>query len=177
MSFCAIYCWLTHRTFTRMDAAELRERGSAAARHTERWWHSFLGTTDSTGWTVFAATTATVLVLILARNEYIRDDPAYAFFGLGAAAGSWLLMAYAFALTYMRAHSVGEGLEFPFEGDAEFGDFLSHSVFVSTFLGPQAKVRSRAIQSTMRTHALLAFMFNAVVVAMTVSLLFGTLSS
>lgn len=177
VSFCAIYCWLTHRTFSRMDSSELRARARAAAQQEERWWHAFVGSTDSAGWTVYGAGIATVLVVILARNDYVSEDPAYVFLGMAVAAGSWVLMAYSYALTYMRADADRAALEFPFEEAPVFGDYLSYSVFVSTFLGPQAAVRSREIFSTMRTHALLAFVFNAVVVAMTVSLLFGTLSS
>lgn len=114
--------------------------------------------------------------MILAQNGYIREEPIYVFLGLAVAGGSWVLRAYSYALTYMRAHASGGVIEFPFDEAPVFGGYLSHSIFVSTFLGPQARVRSRDVLTGMRTHALLAFMFNAVVVAMTVSLLFGTLT-
>ena len=176
VAFCAIYCGLTHRVFAKMGPDEFLEIARSKARADKKWWHSWVGSTDPAGWTVLGGVVATALVVILAQNGYSREDPIYIFLGLAVAAGSWVLMAYSYSLTYMRAHGAGEVVDFPFDEQPVFGDFLSHAVFVSTFLGPQARVRSRSVLNAMRTHALLAFMFNAVVVAMTVSLLFGTFS-
>lgn len=176
VAFCAIYCGLTHRVFAKMGPDEFRETAQSKARADNKWWHSWVGSTDPAGWTVLGAIVATVFVVVLAQNGYSREDSIYIFLGLAVAAGSWVLMAYSYSLTYMRAHGAGEVVEFPFDEPPVFEDFLSHAVFVSTFLGPQARVRSRSVLNAMRTHALLAFMFNAVVVAMTVSLLFGTFS-
>lgn len=176
VAFCAIYCGLTHRVFAKMGPDEFRRTARQKALAEKKWWHSMVGSTDPANWTVLGGVVATALVVILAQNGYSREDPIYIFLGLAVAAGSWVLMAYSYSLTYIRAHGAGEVVDFPFDEPPVFEDFLSHSVFVSTFLGPQARVRSRSVLNAMRTHALLAFMFNAVVVAMTVSLLFGTIS-
>ena len=176
VAFCALYCGLTHRVFARMGPGEFWETARSKARVENKWWHSLVGSTDPASWTVFGGVVATGLVVLLAQNGYSREDPIYVFLGLAVAAGSWVLMAYSYALTYMRAHGGGEVMDFPFDEQPVFEDFLSHAVFVSTFLGSQVRVRSRGVLNAMRTHALLAFMFNAVVVAMTVSLLFGSFS-
>ena len=89
--------------------------------------------------------------------------------GLLTVAGSWGLMVYAFAEKYLDLHLRGEHIDLP-DAAPEFGDFLSHSVAVSTMSGVRSD--SRVTRSAVRSHTLVAFGFNTVIVAMTVSLLF-----
>lgn len=113
VAFCALYCGLTHRVFARMGPGKFWETARSKARVENKWWHSMVGSTDPASWTVFGGVVATGLVVLLAQNGYSREDPIYVFLGLAVAAGSWVLMAYSYALTYMRAHGGGEVMDFP----------------------------------------------------------------
>lgn len=92
-------------------------------------------------------------------------------------------MVYAFALQYLRLdagrRADGERhLVVDVEGDPQFGDYLTLAVLLSAMAATvSGHLRSRAAWTLARTHVLLAFAFNSVVVAMMVSLLFGGLGS
>lgn len=91
---------------------------------------------------------------------------------LATAATSWATMVYAFALKYFRLNAAGERIEFDIDEAPRFGDFVSMSVMVSSIGAMSAGTpRTRKGLATVRTHTCIAFVFNALVVAMTVSIL------
>lgn len=96
---------------------------------------------------------------------------------LATAAVSWATMVYAFALQYLRLDAGGERITFDIDEAPEFADFLSMSVMVSSIGAMSAGTpRTRASLRAARSHTYIAFIFNALAVAMTVSI-FGSLVS
>ena len=88
------------------------------------------------------------------------------------AATAWATVVYAFGLQYFRLHSAGEDFEFDFDDSPRFTDFLSHALVISsagsyTVAAPTTRAAMRAV----RSHTVIAFVFNALVIAMTVSLI------
>lgn len=172
-----LYCGITHLYMRRIDSERFLRLSAEQGRRKRRIWERWLGNESAESLTMTGALLSAAFVLGLAHSGQLRDGAVNLFLGFGGVAASWALMAYSFAGTYARKHAVGEKLAFPFPDPPVFGDFLSHSIFISTFLGSQAKASSPEVFTAMRTHSMLAFVFNAVIVAMTVSVLFGTLVS
>lgn len=97
---------------------------------------------------------------------------------LTTTAGAWTTVTYAFALRYFRLHAAGERIEFDIDEDPRFLDFVSMAVMVSSVGAMSAGTpRTRAGLSTVRSHTALAFVFNAFVVAMVVSLVAGLIAT
>lgn len=97
---------------------------------------------------------------------------------LGTAAVSWATMVYAFTLQYFRLHCGGERITFDIDEEPVFNDFLSMSVMVSSVGAMSAGTpRTRASLNAVRRHTWVSFLFNALVVAMTVSILGSLISS
>lgn len=98
------------------------------------------------------------------------------------AATSWATIVYAFALRYFRLNAGGETITFDLAehatGIPQFIDFVSMSVMVSSVGALSAGTpRTRASLAAVRTHTFIAFGFNALVVAMTVSLVTSLIAS
>lgn len=84
----------------------------------------------------------------------------------------WATVVYAFGPQYFRLHSAGEDFEFDFDDSPRFTDFLSPALVISsagsyTAAAPTIRAAMRAV----RSHTVIAFVFNALVIAMTVSLI------
>lgn len=92
-------------------------------------------------------------------------------------------MVYSFALTYMRVDAgspadTDSKMIFHGEPPTEFADYLTLAVLASTMAATiSATIRSRRAWRVIRTNVVLAFVFNSVIIAMMVSLLFGGLAS
>jgi len=112
-----------------------------------------------------------IIVIAASRLTGFQDHLWLPVLGLFTVAGSWGLMVVAYAEQYLRLHLQGEDMDLPGdEGAVEFGDLLSISVAVSTMVG--TRTTSRRVRTAVRSHTLVAFAFNTVIVAMTLSLLF-----
>jgi uncharacterized membrane protein len=85
---------------------------------------------------------------------------------------AWATMVVTYAADYARRQAVSPGLEFPGEPPTGFGDYLYLSTAVSTTFGTtDVTVRTRALRRVVTGHALIAFVFNTVVVGLLVSTL------
>ena len=98
---------------------------------------------------------------------------------------SWLLIHAVFALRYAHeyytrssdAPALDGGLEFPQEGSPDYWDFFYFSVVLSmTFQVSDVQITSRKLRRLATLHGMLGFMFNTVIVALTVNLASGLLS-
>ncbi|WP_051297682.1 DUF1345 domain-containing protein [Brevibacterium album] len=174
--FAGLYCFLTHRVHSRLRPEALRRLGAEQHAAPVHWWHSLLGSNSAENVTLAASVVSAALVLAIAQSGRLGEEPGLVLLGFGAAAGSWAVMVYSFALRYLRLHAAGARMDFPVPGEPRFGDYLTLSVFVSTLIGGHASPRTRTVWTVMRTHVLLAFAFNTVIVAMTVSLLLAGLA-
>ena len=127
-----------------------------------------------------ASMAAITLELQAARQQH---DPRYALLALTTVAGSWLLLPVEFGIAYAsRYHSggkAGHGLEFPGddEGPPDYGDFLYFSITVAaTSQTSDVCVSSRAMRRLVLVQALLAFVFNTGVLALSINILAGLIS-
>lgn len=173
VAFSGIYCFYTHVVFTGLDSPELHEICGRQYRAPARWWHSIVGSTSAESWTISAASVASALTILIATTGQLRGSIFMIMLGFCAVAGSWAIMAYSFALRYARIRASGQRMDVPVENAPVFADFLTHSVLASTMTGGHARLHTREAWTAQRSHTLLAFAFNTVIVAMSVTLLFG----
>lgn len=122
---------------------------------------------------------AITLELQHARQEH---DPRYMLLALSTVAGSWLLLPVEFCLAYAsvyhREGSKTHGLEFPGdEGPPHYADFLYFSITVAaTSQTSDVTVSSRPMRRLVLLQALLSFVFNTGVLALSINILAGVLS-
>jgi uncharacterized membrane protein len=96
---------------------------------------------------------------------------------------SWLFMNTLFALHYAHqfygddAHRQRRGgLEFPGCDDPDYWDFVYFAIVVGmTFQVSDVQVTSRSIRRTVLVHGLVAFVFNMVIIALSVNVVAGRL--
>lgn len=176
VAFSVVYLTWTHLLFSRADAARLRR--IAVVQHHRRpsalqlalgWRTSGTGTSSAALFAV-AAAVGTALVGV--------DDGWGPLLVLATVACSWAAMVYAFALRYLRLDAAGDTIRFDLSEEAVFADFLTMSAMVSAVgaLVPGTP-QTRPGLAAVRTHTLFAFVFNAFIVAMTVSLVVGLIAS
>jgi len=101
----------------------------------------------------------------------------------GALLLSWLFMNTLFALHYAHQFYGDDarrrrngGLDFPGGGDPDYWDFVYFAIVVGmTFQVSDVQITSRSIRRTVLVHALVAFVFNMVILALSVNVVAGRL--
>ena len=97
----------------------------------------------------------------------------------GTLAVSWLLTQAVFALRYAHEFyergqapgTVAGGLDFPKEDTPDYWDFLYFSIVLGmTFQVSDVQITSRTLRRLATLHGLLGFLFNTVIIALTVNL-------
>ena len=97
---------------------------------------------------------------------------------------SWLVMQATFAMRYAHeyyqrsdgAHPDG-GLQFPSEDDPDYWDFAYFSIVLGmTFQVSDVQIASRKLRRVATLHGFLGFVFNTVIIAVTVNIASGFLS-
>ncbi len=168
-----VYLALSWRAHSRMSSARLLEY--AGAQHARRrWWWSFLGAGSAENWTLSGGLLATLLVILGARVGYFDGSAPPMVVGLGAVTTAWVVMVYSFALRYAEVYARGD-LEIPFTTRPTLRDFVTISVLASTLFDRIAVPRTSQAAGAFRSHALLAWVVNTILVAMCVTILFGGL--
>ncbi|HEY0953714.1 MAG TPA: DUF1345 domain-containing protein [Roseateles sp.] len=126
-----------------------------------------------------ASLAAIALELQTARQT---QAPGHVLFALATVAGSWLLLpvefGIAYASLYHRSDKAAHGLEFPGDdGPPDYGDFLYFSITVAaTSQTSDIAVSSRAMRRLVLLQALLSFVFNTGVLALSINILAGLVS-
>lgn len=178
-SFAALYLSWTHLAYSRHGPRALGARARRENEVQRRWWSSLIGYGGASSWTLTAALVAIFVTVVIAQNATYRSDLLYVGLGLLCVASSWALMAYSFALQYLRLEASGvengtRHIEIGLEGDTGFSDYLTLAILLSTMAATvSATIRTRDAWLVVRTNVLFAFTFNSVIVAMVVSLLIG----
>ncbi|MDT8998921.1 DUF1345 domain-containing protein [Paucibacter sp. APW11] len=101
----------------------------------------------------------------------------YLLLAITTVAGSWLLLPVEFALAYASLYHRGDagahGLEFPGDTSAlDYSDFLYFSItLAATSQTSDVTVSSRAMRKLVLLQALLSFVFNTGVLALTINIL------
>lgn len=187
LSFTSFYLWWTHRTYTRASAAAIRSVAARDNRARGTLAGRLLSFNSPTDWTTAAAVVSVVITVVIALSPGAREDPVIILLGLATVVSAWATMVYSFAVDYMHVTLLQEGgtegpetphIRFSFDDEPGFSDYLTFSVMVSAMaVAAPAEITSRQMWRKVRSHVLLAFIFNTVIVAMMVSLLFGGLTS
>ena len=137
-------------------------------------------------WTLFFLVLAGVsisFVAILGEFDSMKDaarsvkDTKVAIVA-GTLAVSWLLTQAVFALRYAHEFyasgpldGIAGGLDFPKEDTPDYWDFLYFSIVLGmTFQVSDVQITSRLLRRLATLHGLLGFMFNTVIIALTVNL-------
>ena len=143
-------------------------------------------------WTIFSITLAVVVasfVAIISEFSGSKDLPAGSrnlHVGLVALTLfiSWLMTHVSFGLRYAHeyytispGHSeVDGGLQFPGEPNPDYLDFLYFSLVLGmTFQVSDVQITSRKLRRLAAVHGLLGFLFNTVIIALTVNIAAGLL--
>ena len=127
----------------------------------------------------FAALFAVILVLI--DKELKATDISVAIVGLFL---SWCLVHTTFTLRYARLYYQerkeingkysGSGLDFPGDDEPDFLDFAYYSFVIGmTFQVSDVEVSSKEMRRLTLLHSLLSFVFNTIIVALTINVLAG----
>jgi uncharacterized membrane protein len=143
-------------------------------------------------WTVFALTLAAVVfsfAAILGEFAGTRDmPPAARTLHVALVAGtlfiSWLMTHVTFAFRYAHefyAHDKGGpdidgGLEFPGETRPDYLDFMYFALVLGmTFQVSDVQISARKLRRLAAVHGLLSFLFNTIILALTVNIAAGLL--
>jgi uncharacterized membrane protein len=143
-------------------------------------------------WTIFSLTLGVVIISFAAvTHEFssLKELPA-PWRGLDVILvattllASWLMTHVIFALRYAHEYyardeggpEVDRGLEFPGETQPDYLDFLYFSLVLGmTFQVSDVQITSRKLRRVATLHGLISFLFNTVIVALTVNIAAGLL--
>ncbi len=115
------------------------------------------------------------VVLVEASSSHGLDKGLLAGLAAGSVALSWLLVHTLFALRYSRLyHSVGGGVDFNQKEPPRYLDFAYLAFTIGmTFQVSDTDIKSSAIRATALRHALLSYLFGAVILATAVNFIVG----
>ncbi|PPF09353.1 MULTISPECIES: DUF1345 domain-containing protein [unclassified Rathayibacter] len=166
---------------SRLDEQALRSAAEEEARGERRLLSRTLGATGATGTTLSAAVPAIVVTVAIAQRTEFRSEPPSIAAALLAVASSWVLMVFSVAQACLRLESRSprrSQVRIAFEEAPHFSDDATLALLLSTTAATvSAEIRSREGWRLVRANVVIASAFDSVVIAMTVSLLFGGLAA
>lgn len=169
-----VYLLLCHMALRGLSGEQLRAAivGSQLSVRRARLFSSVVGGSSASIAVQYSAA-ALVGVVAVVVSEERRSDPVVAVSAVAGTVGAWVLMTTAFASRYAALWAHEEGLEFDdVEDELTFGDFGHLSVQVSTAFGISgARLTRRAVRRLAMVHALVAFAFSTIIVALVVALI------
>ncbi|WP_232547484.1 DUF1345 domain-containing protein [Propioniciclava soli] len=172
------YLIWTHHVFTRTDPAELSRIGKVQYQRGPSPIARLLGLGSTENWAISVAVAAVAGAIAAAVLGTQEGGTLLTLLALFTAAIAWTTVVYAFALRYFRLHSAGELFAFDTEDQPRFVDFLTVALMISSAGALSAATpTTRASLGAVRTHTVIAFAFNALVIAMTVSLISGLIAT
>jgi len=123
------------------------------------------------------------LILTLGSNESPKNKLIHTIISLSPVMLSWFLLHTMFTVRYAHLYhdhnklntgsQVG-GIEFPTKDDPDYIDFAYFSFVIGmTFQVSDIAVSSRAIRRFVLMHSIISFVFNTIIVALTINTLAG----
>jgi uncharacterized membrane protein len=162
-----LYLVLAFLMFARADVAQIR-------RHAAREDEGKLAILVLTATAALASLGAITFELVAAGKA--GRDPAHLGLALVTIALSWTFTHVIFALHYAhefyaRDRHKGGGLAFPGEGEPDYWDFLYFSLVIGmTSQVSDVAVTAKSIRRTVSAHGVVAFVFNATLLALAVNI-------
>jgi uncharacterized membrane protein len=168
-----VYQVMTHVVMQRANGAQLAEWARQTTPRTrQQRWMQLLTFSGARSWAVSAALLALASVLAIALFADLRNNVVILVSSLLVVGSGWTMIAYAFAVAYLRQNVEHGGLQFPTDAAPVWSDYLYLAVQVSTtFSGSDVTVSNTAMRRLLTAQALIAFLFNTVIVALLVSAL------
>lgn len=174
-----VYVAWSYRVYSRLGSAALKQTTEADDAEEGRPLIRLLNASGATNTTISAAVIAVLVTVLIAQQAEFRSDPVYVLLALITVASSWILMVFSFAQTYMRlgaGASEGAHFHFHFPEPPRFSDYLTLALTLSASAATvSAEGTSRTAWQQIRANVVIAFIFNSVIIAMMVSLVFGGL--
>ena len=138
------------------------------------WWRRWLQAGAGAEVAVTFSALALLAAVGLAATDVSSTSVGFTAVTAAVVVSAWVTVVVAYAADYARRDCAAGGLEWPGEAPRGFGDYLYFSAAVSTTFGTtDVTVTAAAVRRVVLGHALLAFAFNTVVLAMLVSALLG----
>ena len=122
-----------------------------------------------------------VAAILLLGGQHMASTPAALWLVIVAVASSWMLMHTGFTVRYAHLYyrddgEVG-GLDFPGTNDPDYRDFAYYAFVVGmTFQTADVSITDRSIRRLTLVHGILSFVFNTLILALAVNLIFGKLA-
>jgi uncharacterized membrane protein len=167
-----VYLVWTHVLYTNTDPATLAR--IAAAQHQRRpsALARVFGLSSTENWAISVAVAALAGAIAAAVFGTQEGGLLLAILALGTAVAAWVTVVYAFALRYFRLHAAGEHFTIDITEEPRFEDFITTALMISSAGALSAGApTTRASLGAVRAHTVIAFGFNALVIAMAVSLM------
>lgn len=174
--YALVYSGLTWAVLRTADGASLAAwlTEDRSRRRRRRRVEQLAGSGGPLGALSFCAV-ATGAVVWAAVLPQLRDDPVVIGLAVLVVAATWLLIATVFAVHYAREDTHLGGLGFSGteqDGRPRLSDYLYLSVQVSTaYNGADVTATRQHMRRTITAHAVVAFVFNTVLIALLVSLM------
>lgn len=117
------------------------------------------------------------IVLLMYRNSMLIDKELHTIVSLIGVGLSWILLHTMFTLRYAHLYFILDennqpagGLDFPKEANPDYIDFAYFSFTVGmTFQVSDVTTSSKTIRRFVLVHSLIAFVFNTLIVALTIN--------
>jgi uncharacterized membrane protein len=174
-----VYVAWSYRVYSRLGSAALKQTTEADDADESGPLTRLLNVSGATNTTLSAAVISVLVTVLIAQQPEFRSDPVYVLLALVTVASSWLLMVFSFAQSYMRlGASANERAHFHFHfpDPPRFSDYLTLALTLSASAATvSAEGTSRTAWRLIRANVVIAFVFNSVIIAMMVSLVFGGL--
>lgn len=127
---------------------------------------------------------AGILILMHNTNQLPLQRELHRFLSLVSIGLSWILLHTTFALHYARLYYADDptgkteqtgGLNFPDEEKPDYLDFAYFSFVIGmTFQVSDVEISSKHLRKLVLLHSLISFIFNTIIVALTISVLSNT---
>ncbi len=135
------------------------------------WWA--LNGGGAVSWAVTGSMLAIVAIVVLRFSADVRGDPVVTTAAIAVVVCSFGMIVSSYAVRYARQVAMdGGGVAFDGEDAPRFREFLYLAVQVAlTFSASDVRVTSGAVRTPVTVQAVIAFVFNTVVLALLVSAL------
>jgi uncharacterized membrane protein len=172
VSWSLAYGYLTFYVYAKTNVDELPSLVST--RGTRIWQRILAGGSDGPGFSVQLAALALVGAALLPRvNTLVQPSESAILIALVVTTivTAWALVTLSYAVHYARCNITnGGGLDFPGGRKPGFPDYLYFSASVATTFGTtDVNVTSRTLRKVVAGHAILAFVFNTVILVSALS--------
>lgn len=161
---------LTHAVFRELDHDSLHALLRSSERR--RTALDFLFRTDESGlsWALQGSIVSIGAILWLLANGD-RNGIVISLTVLGVAA-AWVMMVAAYAVNYAREDADNVGLDFPGAAAPAYSDYLYQALTVASSVATSdADVTTQGMRRLISGNAVIAFVFNTVILAMLITLL------